>query len=391
LRILHIVRQFHPSIGGLEDFVLSLAKQQRKEGLSPEVVALNRTTAGSPDERLSPRDVVEGVPVRRIGYVGSAKYPVAPGILSHLSGFDLVHVHAVDFFCDYLALTRLFHRKPLVLSTHGGFFHTSYARALKKVFFATVTRLSMTQYQCIVANSVNDLELFRRITRKRLVMIENGVNTQKFADSGSRTCKPGLVYIGRFASNKGLDKMVDTFDVLADAVPDARLHIVGNDFDGLLPDLRRRISALKNGSKIQVHLGLSDQGMLEVMNECSFFVSASEYEGFGQTVVEAMSAGLLPIVNRIASFEKIVGATSVGRLTDFSTPAAAAKDAVEFMTWAKRRYVEARAEAIAASSSYSWETVGRRFTEVYKRAVTGAGNDARPASHDCVPRREYAE
>ena len=380
MRVLHVVRQFHPSVGGLEDFVLALAKQQRKEGLEAEVATLNRLTRGS-GERLPRRDTVDGVPIRRIGYFGSAKYPIALGALKELHGFDLIHVHAVDFVCDYLALTHFIHRKPLVLSTHGGFFHTAFARTLKKLFFSTVTRLSMTQYRCVVANSTNDLDLFRRVTKKRLVMIENGVNTKKFAGFGSADYTPNLLYIGRFSVNKGLDKMVDAFDVIADEIPGARLHIVGNDFDGLYPRLQQRIAGLRNGGNIQVHMGLSDEGICDVMKTCSFFVSASEYEGFGQTVVEAMSAGLLPIVNRIKSFETILGTTSVGLLTDFSTPSVAGKQAAAFMQQTKPRYGEARAEAITASERYNWEGTAQRFAEVYER-VLGPGAVARP-SMDC--------
>jgi len=380
LRVLHIVRQFHPSVGGLEDFVLALAKQQRKEGISAEVATLNRLTRGS-GERLPSRDTVDGVPVRRIGYFGSAKYPIAVGILKELHGFDLVHVHAVDFFCDYLALTRFIHRKRLVLSTHGGFFHTAFARMLKKVFFSTVTRLSMTQYDCVVANSTNDLDLFCRVTKRRLVMIENGVNTKKFAGLGSRDFTPGLLYIGRFSVNKGLDKMVDAFDVVANEIPGSRLHIVGNDFDGLYPRLRQRVAGLRNGANIQVHMGLSDEGMHDILKACSFFISASEYEGFGQTVVEAMSAGLLPIANRIKSFEMILGSTSVGLLADFSNPTVAGKQAAEFMLQTEPHYGEARAEAIATSDWYSWDRIARRFAEVYER-VLGRGDIARCASID---------
>ena len=368
LRILHIVRQFHPSVGGLEDFVLALAKQQQNEGLSPEVLTLNRLIR-EPEARLPAEDLVDGVPVRRIGYWGPARYPVALGALGHLQEFDLIHVHAVDFFCDYLALTRFIHGKPMVLSTHGGFFHTTFARSFKKLFFTTVTRASLSQYDCVVANSVNDLELFRRIARKRLVMIENGVNTQKFADSGSSTFKPSFIYLGRFSSNKGLDNLVDSFELLADQVPGARLYIVGNDFDGLYPKLQNHIDSLRHGGNIQVLMGLSDAEIRETMKDCSFFVSASEYEGFGQTVVEAMSAGLLPVVNRIPSFQEMIEASSVGRLTDFSKPSVAAGDMAALMSEATSHFPHARAEAIAASDRYSWAGTAKRFTEVYERVL----------------------
>jgi alpha-1,3-mannosyltransferase len=368
MRVLHVVRQFHPSVGGLEDFVRALARQQRKEGIDAEVLTLDRLTR-QPDVTLPPRDLVDGVPVRRIGYFGSAKYPVALGALRGLSEFDLIHVHAVDFFCDYLALTRPLHGKPLVLSTHGGFFHTSWARTLKKMFFSTVTRLSLTQYRRVVTNSINDHDLFSRITNGRLVMIENGVDTNKFAGYGAPSYRPTLLYIGRFAVNKGLDELVAAFDVIADEIPDARLNIVGNDFDGLYPNLRQRIASLRHGRDVHVHMGLSNEAIRDVMKECSFFVSASAYEGFGQTVVEAMSAGLLPIVNRIKSFETIVTTTSVGCLTDFAHPAEAAQQAAAFMLAAQPLYLQLRAEAMAASARYSWDGTAQRFIDVYERVL----------------------
>ena len=123
MRVVHVVRQFPPSVGGLENFVISLAKQQQKQGLDVSILTLNRIKMDSKTV-LSKHDVIEGIPVRRIGFVGSFRYPIAPGVLRQIADADIVHVHAVDFFCDFLALTRPLHRKPLVLTTHGGFFHT---------------------------------------------------------------------------------------------------------------------------------------------------------------------------------------------------------------------------------------------------------------------------
>lgn len=374
LRILHVVRQFHPAVGGLEIFVQALAKQQRKDGVHAEVLTLNRLSR-DPKVRLPAREVVDGIPVRRIGSFGSAKYPIALGALKHLDGFDIIHVHAVDFFCDYLALTRPLHGKPLVLSTHGGFFHTPFARRLKEVFFQTVTRLSLPQYDAVVVNSANDRDVFRRIAGDRPILIENGVDTERFADTASPRFTPTLLYIGRFSVNKGLTQMVDAFDRIAEEIPGARLHIAGNDFDNLYPALRRRIDGLRHGKDIEIHLGLSDEDLRGVIKSCSFFVSASEYEGFGQTVVEAMSAGLVPVMNRIKSFEAIAAKTSVGLVTEFSDPALAAREAASFMRSIEPRYDEARAEAIRASQAYSWVGTAKRFAEVYDR-VLGTSDSA---------------
>ena len=41
MRILHIVRQFSPAIGGLENFVFCLARAQLQAGVHAQVLTLN--------------------------------------------------------------------------------------------------------------------------------------------------------------------------------------------------------------------------------------------------------------------------------------------------------------------------------------------------------------
>ena len=83
------------------------------------------------------------------------------------------------FFVTISAWTKPLHRKRLVLTTHGGFFHTSYAARLKRLYFSIVTRMPLAWYDGVVAVSVADSELFGRIRKKGIVCIENGVNVSK--------------------------------------------------------------------------------------------------------------------------------------------------------------------------------------------------------------------
>ena len=118
-----------------------------------------------------------GCDVKRIPYFGSYKNPIAPAVFRHLREHDLIHVHGIDFFFDALAWTRPWHGRPLVASTHGGFFHTPYAARLKKVFFHTVTRTSLRAYSAILASSVNDRDLFAKLTGRYIELVENGLTT----------------------------------------------------------------------------------------------------------------------------------------------------------------------------------------------------------------------
>src|SRR3954465_2081466 len=145
-RVTHVVRQYLPSIGGMEEVVRNIALHQLKTGQKgTRVITLNRLFRTAKQDTapalLPSREIIDGIEVVRLPYYGSSRYPICPSILSELGDADVIHVHGVDFFYDFLAATQWLHKRPLVLSTHGGFFHTAFASTAKTVFFKTITKL----------------------------------------------------------------------------------------------------------------------------------------------------------------------------------------------------------------------------------------------------------
>src|SRR5215472_3314316 len=112
VRVAHVVLQFHPGGGSIGTFALRLASYQRVAGINAEVVTLDRLPSNR-TVKLPARDSVQGVPVRRIGYIGPSTYPLPLGVLSCIEPFDIVHVHGTGLAGHYLALTKIVHRKPL--------------------------------------------------------------------------------------------------------------------------------------------------------------------------------------------------------------------------------------------------------------------------------------
>lgn len=368
MRILHIVRQFSPAIGGLENFVYCLAKAQLHTGHQPEVLTLDTVFhRGRP--RLSPMEVIDGISVRRISWKGSFRYPFAPSALSHLNDFDIIHVHAVDFFSDYLSLTRLYHQKPLVLSTHGGFFHSGFASRLKNIFFNTVTRLSVKGFGRVIACSQGDAALFEPLCKDWLQTIENGVDIEKFSNQGPLVFDSSFLFIGRFSTNKRIDLLLVTINQIKQHNPNVRLSIVGRDWDDNLAKIRQQITTLDLSKQVTVMLDLDDNEIKAQIARHCFVVSASEYEGFGMTLIEGMSAGLIPIASPINSFKKIINDAGVGHLVDFQAPAAAAQSILTYINGIKERYSSVRNGAIAASSKYGWPDTATRFMHVYENVL----------------------
>lgn len=364
IHVRHIVRQFHPAVGGLEDAVANLSVELARQGIDSSVVTLNRTF-GDPTATMPREDNYGNIPITRIPYCGSSRYPIAPKVLHELRDADIVHVHGIDFFFDFLALTRFLHRKPLVASTHGGFFHTNFASRAKQVFFHTATRASAYGYDRIFGSSQNDAAMFSKIAPRKTVVIENGVNIDKWRNAGSTQLVPTIIFIGRFSVNKNIPALIN---LMAALNPLWRLIIAGQPSDLSALDLRNLADRHSVSNRVTVIPGPDDAEIRTLIEKSSYVASASRYEGFGLSIVEGMSAGLTPILSNIPPFRRLVETSGCGLIVDMDNYTTAATTLEEFH---RANSLSARSANIAAAQIYSWSGVASDFASHY-RAVLAA-------------------
>lgn len=367
MRIVHVVRQFAPGVGGLEEVVGRLAEAQARAGLDVRVVTLDRIFA-DPEVRLVARDSWMGAEVVRIPWRGSTRYPLAPSVLAHIRDADVVHVHAIDFFFDFLALTRAIHGKPLVATTHGGFFHTKAHGGLKRVWFKTITRASAGAYKAIVACSAADFAMFEPIAPKNLTTIENGVDIGKFADRASPSPVRRLIAIGRFSDNKRYDRLLDATAELVRRDPEWRLDMAGAESDWSAARMKQEIAARRLDAHVSVHVRPTNEAVADLVSKASLFVSASEHEGFGLSLIEAASAGLAVVAQGNEAFLAFARHCPDIAIADYAEPAAAAQlilDTFERLT----KDAALRARMMAAAQRYDWPGVANSYLETYRRAL----------------------
>lgn len=370
MKVVHVVRQFHPSIGGMEEVVLNIARRHRAvEGDDVGIVTLDRLFT-APATTLAREARYEDLPVTRIPFRGSTRYPLAPSVLATLKSADLVHVHGIDFFYDFLALSRPLHGKPMVVSTHGGFFHTGYASRLKKLWFGTLTRASAWAYQRVIATSENDGELFSRVVApERLRVIENGVDVGKYAGQGATSPGRTLLYFGRWSVNKGLMETLDLLQALTALDPAWRLIVAGREYDFGEADLRAAVAARGLGACVQLHASPSQEQLRLLMRQAQFFVCLSRHEGFGLAAVEAMSAGLIPVLSDIPPFARLHGESGLGVLVDRDDPVAAAAAVEQLAQETAGDFERRRSAAMACVERYDWRHVVGCYLEEYRAAL----------------------
>lgn len=366
MRITHVVRQFHPAVGGLEDVVKNLAIAQTANGHDVRIVTLNRIFNSEERGLLPKHERIDGLQIVRVPFFGSKRYPIAFSAFKHVRDADIVNVHGIDFFFDYLAWTAPLHRRKLVVSTHGGFFHTGFAAKLKKLYFHTATRLSLTWYSGVASVSASDDELFRKVRPRGTRLIENGVDTAKYFNAGSPTPKKRLLSMGRLSSNKRLDLVIRFLAALRQLDPQWTLCIAGRPWDVPSAGLRLLAEELGAGDAVDIVENPSEGTIRALIAGCSIFVTASNYEGFGLAVVEGMSAGLWPVVSGIPPFKCLIEKTGVGTVLDFAAPGAAAHFLSE---WNSADHEARRAAAISAADRYQWRHVSEDYETLYHSAL----------------------
>ena len=366
--IVQVVRQYAPGRGGLEDVVANLSRLLLRRGFRVRVITLDSLFRAR-DQKLAEHEIIDGVEVVRIPWKGSTRYPLAPSVFRHIGDADLVHVHGIDFFFDALALSRPLHGKPLVATTHGGFFHTPKFAAIKQIWFRTVTRLSALAYRSLLCCSRSDLTLFSRIAPRRAVLVENGVDTEKFAGLSSVTPQRRIITIGRFSVNKRLDRLFDVMEALNGVSPGWNLDVVGSPSDLGEEDMRGEIARRGLAGQVALHVSVDNAEVRRLIAEASLFASASEYEGFGLVAVEAMSAGLVPVLHKNEAYRVLATQHPGLCLADFARPDECAVQIEQAFQALLAKPAATRADMMAGAAVHAWESVADRYIDVYRAAL----------------------
>ncbi len=109
---------------------------------------------------------------------------------------------------------------------------------------------------------------------------------------------PRFVYWGRLAEQKRIDRAIALFAEIAANRPDAHFTLIGPDH-GVGDRLRRQAESLGVSGQLTFHGPSSQQRIAELAGNARFFLQLSAHEGMAMGVVEALEAGLVPVVTPV--------------------------------------------------------------------------------------------
>jgi mannosyltransferase len=186
-----------------------------------------------------------------------------------------------------------------------------------------ITRWLIRRMDAIIATS----DISASFLKRPATVIPHGVDTDVYAPPPDRAAAfaasglPGRYAIGCFGrvrAQKGSDVFVDAMCRLLPRYPDFTAVMVGAitpEQSGFANDLKQRIEAAGLSSRIVITGELEIGEVQRWYQRLTIYAFTSRNEGFGLTLIEAMSAGAALVASRAGAAELVVEDGATGVLT----------------------------------------------------------------------------
>jgi mannosyltransferase len=186
-----------------------------------------------------------------------------------------------------------------------------------------ITRWLIRRMDAIIATS----DISASFLKVQATVIPHGVDTDRYAPPANRAAAfaeaglPGRYAIGCFGrvrAQKGSDVFVDAMCRLLPRYPDFTAVMVGAitpEQTVFASDLKKRIAAAGLQSRIVISGELGIEDVQRWYQRLTIYAFTSRNEGFGLTLIEAMSAGAALVASRAGAAELVVEDGVTGVLT----------------------------------------------------------------------------
>jgi glycosyltransferase involved in cell wall biosynthesis len=208
--------------------------------------------------------------------------------------------------------------------------------------------------------SKQEIVRYLGIDASKIAVTYPGVTAMTDAAQGADS-EPVVLYVGSVFNRRHVPELIDGFARVAQRHPQVRLEIVGDNRTAPRLDLAGLARRSGVGERIRLRSYVSDQELRDLYRNARAFAFLSEYEGFGLTPVEALSAAVPIVVLDTTVAREIYGPAAI--YVPRSQPELVG-DALEralFDRAERLRLLNASADVLAR---YSWEECARRTLHI---------------------------
>jgi phosphatidylinositol alpha-mannosyltransferase len=340
--------------GGVQGQVLGLGRALRRLGVDARV--LGPCDGPPPDASVTP--LGNSIPAAGNGSMAA----IAPDPAASLrtiralrdEAFDVVHLH--EPLVPGPTLTALvFSDTPVV-----GTFH----RAGEGRWYRTVrplVRRSAARLAVRAAVSEQARDTAARIIGGEYELVWNGIDVDAYERARPwPTNAPTIVFVGRHEPRKGLATLIEAMNVLG---RDVRLWVIGSG-----PDTARLRAATLGDPRIEWLGQLSEGEKIRRLRAADVFCAPSLHgESFGVVLLEGMAASAALVASDLPGYRN-VARPGIDAILVPPGDAPALAEALRCALVGGPAIDTLVAAATARAATFSFESLARRYLELYARA-----------------------
>lgn len=358
----------YPYPGGVTEHITALDKHFRALGHDTRIIAASTT-----DEDILGDHVIKvSGAVSPVPFSGStARITLSPQVYRRVKQilkdekFDVVHVHEPGV--PVLSLVVLRHSHALNVGTFHAYRESNalyeYARPLLSRIF------NRLDGRIFVSEAVR--EYITHYFPGDYVILPNGIECARFSAPDIQPIerfsdgRPNILYVGRMDKRKGFRHLLRAYPYIKQAVPDARLIVVGAYSDkDKAPFLRYARTHKLHGVHFVGYV--SPQDLPRYYCTATIFCAPNTgFESFGIVLLEAMAAGLPIVASDITGFRAVLESGSEGLLVPQGNELAIAKAIIDLLNSPERR-ARMSEQGKCKAAEYDWSIIAQRVLAYYE-------------------------
>jgi len=306
MRITYSLFRYFPAIGGVEEYVKSLAENAAKAGHNVEVLSSDMLDNSFRNRINFKQDTINNVEIKRFSAIPLKlrDYVVYPGMFLDLlkSDPELIHTHSYMYFCaDSSAIAAKIKKIPFIVNPYifscekGSSIGRMYRRSLGKNLMSADAVIAISEFE-------KKLILEYKYNIKRIEIVNPGINLEDFSKNSDENILSEfylqesiiILCVCRIAKSKSLEVLIKALPKLISQYPELKLVIAGPDFN-----YKKILLALIKNFDVEKNVVFTDflprHKLISLYKASDLFVFPSSFEAFGIVMIEAMAAGL-PII-----------------------------------------------------------------------------------------------
>ncbi len=364
IRILHVDSE--RSWRGGQNQVLLLMRRQRASGWEPHLAAPR-------DSALLTRTAGEGFAVHPVAMRGTWDLASVLGLAAIMRSLkpEVVHWHAARAHAIG-AMASLLDPGPARVLSRRVVFPVRRSVGSRLLYALPVDRIAA------ISGAVRDALVRSGVDSRKIDIVPSGIEPMPRPD-GTRRSELRLrlgagegdvaaIAVSALAPGKGHGDLLRAMAVAVEEAPGLKLWLAGEG--PLLARLQAEARALGLEPSVQF-LGFRTD-IQALLHAADFFCLATQSEGLGSSILEAMSAGLPVVATRVGGIPEIVEEGGTGVLVPASDPAALA-GAMARMAGDRGLRETMGARARERASLFSAERTAEMTDRVYRAALEARG------------------